>query len=101
MTANTMRALVKAKPEKGLWMENVPVPEPGRHEVLCKVHSVAICGTDKELISGNFLKKGWPRGFPYTPGHVLVVPYREVADLDGLTLPGLCRHCLAQSAPAD
>ncbi|HUS43459.1 MAG TPA: HIT domain-containing protein [Ilumatobacteraceae bacterium] len=23
--------------------------------------------------------------FPYTPGHVLVVPYREVVDLDGLT----------------
>lgn len=23
--------------------------------------------------------------FPYTAGHVLVVPYREVADLDGLT----------------
>jgi ATP adenylyltransferase len=23
--------------------------------------------------------------FPYTSGHVLVVPYREVADLDGLT----------------
>jgi ATP adenylyltransferase len=23
--------------------------------------------------------------FPYTPGHLLVVPYREVADLDGLT----------------
>lgn len=24
--------------------------------------------------------------FPYTTGHVLVVPYREVADLDGLTV---------------
>lgn len=24
--------------------------------------------------------------FPYTAGHVLVVPYREVADLDGLTM---------------
>lgn len=27
--SNMMRALVKAKPEVGLWMEKVPVPEPG------------------------------------------------------------------------
>jgi L-iditol 2-dehydrogenase len=50
-------------------VDTVAVPEAGRHEVLCEVHSVAICGTDKEIISGNFLKKGWPRGYPYTPGH--------------------------------
>lgn len=50
-------------------IQTVPVPEPARHEVLCEVHSVAICGTDTELIGGHFLKKGWPRGYPYTPGH--------------------------------
>ena len=44
-------------------------PVAGPHEVLCRVHSVAICGTDKEIISGNFLKKGWPAAYPYTPGH--------------------------------
>ena len=26
---NEMKALVKARPEPGLWMEHVPVPEPG------------------------------------------------------------------------
>lgn len=50
-------------------VSEMAVPEAGRHEVLCEVHSVAICGTDKEIISGNFLQKGWPRGYPYTPGH--------------------------------
>jgi len=45
------------------------VPEPGAREVLCLVDSVAICGTDKELISGNLLHKGWPGSYPYTPGH--------------------------------
>ncbi len=45
------------------------VPAPASHEVLCRVESVAICGTDREIISGNFLEKGWPRAYPYTPGH--------------------------------
>ena len=64
----SMDALVLLGPDE-YEVQQAPVPEPARHEVLCEVHSVAICGTDKELISGNFLKKGWPRGFPYTPGH--------------------------------
>jgi L-iditol 2-dehydrogenase len=50
-------------------MGEMVVPEAGRHEVLCEVHSVAICGTDKELIEGNLLHKGWPGAYPYTPGH--------------------------------
>jgi Fur family ferric uptake transcriptional regulator len=31
----------------------------------------------------------------------LLAAHGFALDLDGLTLPGLCRHCLAQSAPAD
>lgn len=50
-------------------VRKAPVPTPGPHEVLCEVHSVAICGTDTELIAGHFLKKGWPSSYPYTPGH--------------------------------
>ncbi|WP_214647506.1 L-threonine 3-dehydrogenase [Alterinioella nitratireducens] len=44
-----MKALVKAKPEAGLWMERVPVPEPGPREVLIKVRKSAICGTDVHI----------------------------------------------------
>jgi threonine 3-dehydrogenase len=47
--SNEMKALVKAKPEAGLWMEYVPVPEPGPDEVLIKVKKSAICGTDVHI----------------------------------------------------
>lgn len=46
---NGMKALVKAKPEEGLWMETVPVPEPGPSDVLIKVQKSAICGTDVHI----------------------------------------------------
>lgn len=47
--SNMMKALVKAKAEKGLWMEHVPVPEPGPSDVLIKVRKSAICGTDVHI----------------------------------------------------
>jgi threonine 3-dehydrogenase len=46
MTTNEMRALVKAKPEIGLWMEHRPVPEIGPDDVLIRVRKTGICGTD-------------------------------------------------------
>lgn len=45
----TMRALVKAKPEKGLWMEEVAVPEIAPNEVLIRIERTAICGTDMHI----------------------------------------------------
>ncbi|HET8664445.1 MAG TPA: L-threonine 3-dehydrogenase [Nocardioides sp.] len=44
-----MRALVKAKAEPGLWMQDVPMPEPGDGEVLIRVHKTSICGTDLHI----------------------------------------------------
>ena len=41
-----MRALVKAKAEPGIWMQDVPVPEIGPNDVLIKVRKASICGTD-------------------------------------------------------
>ena len=41
-----MKALVKAKAEKGLWLQDVPKPEVGDNEVLIKIKKTAICGTD-------------------------------------------------------
>jgi len=41
-----MKALVKAKPEVGLWMEDRAVPEIGPEDVLIRVRKTGICGTD-------------------------------------------------------
>jgi len=41
-----VKALVKAKPERGIWMENIKRPKVGHNDVLIKVKRTAICGTD-------------------------------------------------------
>ena len=41
-----MRALVKAKAERGIWMQDVDTPKVGHNDVLIKVNRTAICGTD-------------------------------------------------------
>lgn len=44
--SNQMKALVKAYPEKGLWMQRQPVPEIGPDDVLIRIRKTGICGTD-------------------------------------------------------
>ncbi|HOP58601.1 MAG TPA: L-threonine 3-dehydrogenase [Bacteroidales bacterium] len=44
-----MKALVKARPERGLWMQEVPIPEPGLNDVIIKVKKSSICGTDLHI----------------------------------------------------
>ena len=46
---NMMKALVKSKAEKGLWMEMRPVPEVGPDDVLIKIKKTGICGTDMHI----------------------------------------------------
>ena len=41
-----MKALVKARAEPGIWMQDIPEPSVGHNDVLIKVHRSAICGTD-------------------------------------------------------
>ncbi len=41
-----MKALVKARAEVGIWMEDVPLPEYGPNDVLVRIRKTAICGTD-------------------------------------------------------
>ena len=44
-----MKALVKSRPEPGLWMESVPVPKPAPQDVMIRVRKSAICGTDVHI----------------------------------------------------
>jgi threonine 3-dehydrogenase len=44
-----MKALVKAKPEVGIWMEEAPMPTVGPNDVLIKIKKTAICGTDVHI----------------------------------------------------
>ena len=48
-----MWALIKEKPEKGLWMRQVPVPEVGPNDVKIKIRKTAICGTDVHIYEWN------------------------------------------------
>ena len=44
-----MKALVKSHSEKGIWLEDVPMPEVSSNDVLIKVQKTAICGTDVHI----------------------------------------------------
>ncbi len=68
MIPKTMRASQLIAYDK-IEMREVPVPEPGPGEVLCKIKAIAICGSDPEIINGHHSKKGWPPKFPFTLGH--------------------------------
>lgn len=49
-------------------IETVPVPQPDADEVICKVDTTFICGTDPHIINGDF-PGFWPTGYPFVPGH--------------------------------
>lgn len=101
-----MRALIKARREHGIWMEDVPMPEYGVNDVLIKIHKTAICGTDIHIYSWD----EWAQAtipVPMTIGHEF---YGEIAafgrEVKGLNVGqrvsgeghitcGLCRNCRA------
>ena len=74
---NMMRALVKSKPEVGLWMETVPVPEVGPNDVLIRVRKSAICGTDVHIWNWDaWAQKTIP--VPMVVGHEFVGEIAEI-----------------------
>ncbi|MBA2651353.1 MAG: L-threonine 3-dehydrogenase [Tatlockia sp.] len=101
-----MRSLVKAKPEPGIWMQDVPVPDYGVNDVLIKIHKTAICGTDIHIYSWD----EWAQAtipVPMTVGHEF---YGEIVELgqevkglkvgqrvsgEGHITCGFCRNCRA------
>jgi L-iditol 2-dehydrogenase len=67
MTLKTMNAL-RLNGVNDLEYCQVPVPTPGPSEVICRVESVSICGTDPHIINGDFPGM-WPKEFPIILGH--------------------------------
>ena len=63
-----MKALVKEKPEPGLWLDDQPIPEIGPDDVLVKVHKTGICGTDIHIFNWDeWAQRTIPT--PMTVGH--------------------------------
>lgn len=102
----TMKALVKARAEKGLWLKDVPVPETGDSDVLIKINKTAICGTDVHIYNWDeWAQKTIP--VPMHVGHEFVGTIAQVGknvhdfktgDLvsgEGHLVCGHCRNCLA------
>jgi len=101
-----MRALVKAKAEPGLSLEEVPEPEPGINDVLIRVHKTGICGTDVHIYAWDaWARKTIP--VPMVVGHEFVgevtgfgsnVSDFHVGELvsgEGHVVCGRCRNCMA------
>jgi len=101
-----MKALVKAKKEPGLWIEEVPVPVPDHDEVLIRIQRTAICGTDVHIYNWD----EWSQStipVPMHIGHEFVGVIEDVGatvkgfkhgDLvsgEGHLVCGHCRNCLA------
>ena len=99
-----MKALVKLRPEKGIWMEDVPVSSIGVNDVLIKIRKTAICGTDLHIYKWD----DWSKKTINTPliiGHEYV---GEIVDMgtgvenlkigdrvtgEGHIACGHCRNC--------
>ena len=104
-----MKALIKKKPEPGLWMDDVVVPEIGANDVLIKIQKTAICGTDIHIFSWDH----WAQKTIRTPmviGHEFVgivekigdnvhdVEIGELVSGEGHIVCGQCRNCRAACA---
>ena len=101
-----MKALVKRNATKGLWLEDVPIPEVGNNDVLIKIQKTAICGTDIHIYNwDDWARKTIP--VPMTIGHefagVIVEMGANVTELnigdvvsgEGHIVCERCRNCLA------
>ena len=101
-----MKALVKSQAKPGLWLEEVPVPEPGINDVLIRVLKTGICGTDLHIYDWD----AWAQAtipVPLVIGHEFVGEIvavgsnvndfhaGEIVSGEGHVVCGRCRNCLA------
>ena len=101
-----MKALVKAKSEPGLWLQDVPEPKCGINDVLIRIDRTGICGTDLHIYKWDaWAQRTIP--VPMVVGHEFVGEVVEVggnvSDFfpgeivsgEGHVVCGRCRNCLA------
>jgi len=101
-----MKALVKSKAERGLWLEDIDAPEPGHNDVLIKVGRTAICGTDIHIYQwDDWAAKTIP--VPIAVGHefsgevvecgseVKGFKIGDRVSAEGHITCGVCRNCRA------
>ncbi len=101
-----MKALVKSRAEKGLWLEDIPEPEIGINDVLIKVRKAGICGTDVHIYQWD----EWAQKtiqVPMAIGHEFVGEVVEagsnvndfypgdIVSGEGHVVCGRCRNCMA------
>lgn len=101
-----MKALIKAKAERGIWMEDIDTPAVGHNDVLIKVNRTAICGTDIHIFKWD----EWAQStipVPMAVGHEfsgeivekgIEVRGFEIGDrvsAEGHITCGVCRNCRA------
>jgi threonine 3-dehydrogenase len=101
-----MKALVKSKSERGLWLEDVPEPTVGINEVLIRVQKTGICGTDVHIYQWD----DWAQKtiqVPMAIGHEFVGEIvgvgsnvndfhpGDIVSGEGHVTCGRCRNCLA------
>ena len=101
-----MRALVKAKPERGIWLEDIDKPTIGHNDVLIRVRRTAICGTDIHIYQWD----DWASNtipIPLAVGHEFCGDVVECGvevkgfnigdrvSAEGHVTCGVCRNCRA------
>ena len=101
-----MKALVKARAEPGLSIQDVPEPAIGINDVLIRVYRTGICGTDVHIYDWD----EWARQtipVPMTIGHEFVgeiaavgsnvIDFHpgELVSGEGHVVCGRCRKCMA------
>ena len=101
-----MKALVKARAEPGLWLQDVPDPKAGPGEVLIRVLRTGICGTDLHIDAWNEWAQATIKP-PLVVGHEFVGEIADVGEgveslyvgelvgAEGHIVCGRCRNCLA------
>lgn len=101
-----MKTLSKLKAEKGIWLDEKPIPKYGYNDVLIKIKKTAICGTDMHIYNWDeWSQKTIP--VPMTVGHEFAGIIEAMGDgVSGFSLGdrvsgeghitcGHCRNCRA------